>query len=155
MLLLAGIPAGLLLGLTLVLLFFAATGPGLATLVWLAQKLGGGTLALESGQGRLASDFTLKRLRIMAEGTELELGELRLSWQPGALLRWELPIRSLEVRGLTLHLAEDPAGAGEEETDPVQLPEFRLPFALLADRVLVEDLHIYSGQNEEIGRAHV
>ena len=51
MLLFAGIPAGLLLGLTLVLLFFAATGPGLATLVWLAQKLGGGTLALESGQG--------------------------------------------------------------------------------------------------------
>lgn len=148
MLLVAGIPACLLLGLTLVLLFFAATGPGLATLVWLAQKLGGGTLALESGQGRLASDFTLKRLRIMAEGTELELGELRLSWQPGALLRWELPIRSLEVRGLTLHLAEDPAGAGEEGADPVQLPEFRLPFALLADRVLVEDLHIYSGQNE-------
>ena len=60
-------------------LFFAATGPGLATLVWLAQKLGGGTLALESGQGRLASDFTLKRLRIMAEGTELERGELQLS----------------------------------------------------------------------------
>ncbi len=146
-LLILAVPLGLLVLLGVTVLLALTTQSGLNTLLSLTNYLTKGQVVVESGQGRLSSGLTLSGLRYAGAGTELVIDELELQWQPVSLLRKDLKVQNLRVSGVQLHLpvSEEP----EQATQPVRLPAFSFPVAVHADRVLVEDLHIFSGDAEQ------
>ena len=149
------IPFVLLLLVLLALLGLLTTKPGLQTLVTVANKFGGDTLSIGTGQGALTSDFTLRNLRFAGAGTEVLLEEIRLAWDPKELVNKELPVKTLQVKGLKLLLPE--ATEKEASTEPVQMPEIRLPVAVRAEEVELERLEIFSGTKPlfDLKRAHL
>lgn len=149
-LLLLGIPLGLVLLLVLSLLLALSTQPGLNTVLFLTEKLSKGQVAVQSGQGRLSSGITLYGLRYTASGIELAIGKLHLQWHPAALIRKELQVQELRLSSVHLRLppAEEPEPA---QTEPVRLPAFSFPLGLQAGHAVVEDLRIFSGEEEQFG----
>ena len=129
--------------------FAVGTKPGLQTVAWLANHLSGGLVALNSAEGALSSDFTLRGLRFTGGGTEIKLDELHLDWQPTALMHKKLPVRDLQVKGLHLHL---PVSEGTEEAEmspePMKMPAISLPVAIRVERVRLADFRIFSGRDE-------
>lgn len=148
-----GLPLLVLLALVLLAAgavgFAVGTKPGLQAVAWLANNLGGEMLALEGAEGSLASGFTLRGLRFAGGGTEIRLEEVKLDWQPTALIHKKLPVRDLEVKGLHLHLPE--SEETEEETtsaEPVKMPAISLAVAIRAERARLADFRIFSGKEE-------
>lgn len=145
-----GIPLGLVLLLALTLLLAFSTQPGLNAVLFLTDKLSKGQVAVQSGQGRLSSGLALKGLRYTGSGTELVIDKLQLQWHPAALIRKELQLQTLHLSGVHLRLspAEEPEQVQDE---PLRLPAFSFPLGLQAGRVVLEDLHIFSGDAEQFG----
>lgn len=146
--LILALPLGLVLLVTAALLLALGTHPGLNTLLFLTNKLSNGQMVVQSGQGRLSSGFTLTGLRYAGSGTELVIDKLQLQWHPTALIRKELQLHMLQLSGVHLRLppSEEPEQA---QSQLVQLPAFSFPLGLQAGHVVLEDLHIFSGETEQ------
>lgn len=143
-------PLILLLLIVATLLLTVTTQPGLNTLFFLTDKFTKGQVTVQSAQGRLSSGLALTGLRYAGSGTELVIDKLQLQWHPAALIRKDLQVQSLHVSGIHLRLppSEEPE---QEQSQPVRLPAFSFPFGLQAGQVVLEDLHIFSGETEQFG----
>lgn len=133
-----------LLALLLLLLLFAGwlfyTGNGARAAFSAIEAISGGTLQAQGVQGRLTGPLRLARLSLQRENERLTLADVRLDWQPSALLRATLHLSSLHVG----HLAV--TGKIDQEPEPAALPErIDLPFALQADAVRIEGGEINRG----------
>jgi translocation and assembly module TamB len=115
----------LVLGLALYGLL--ATEPGLRLLVRLAETEVP-ALDIAEARGTLAGGFGLKGLAWRDAGTEVLVEELDWAWDPAALWRHRLHIRSLRLRGVKIALS------GEKEgTEPPAWPRIRLPLEVQLD----------------------
>ncbi len=133
----------ILFALPVLLLGFLATESGTRSLLMALQPKLPIRIAEKDIQGSLLGDLQLNNLQIQAAPHQGNLKQLKLRWQPGALLGGELHIRELSLSGLDLQL-------GETTTQPEQrsngdgLPE--LPFAVRLDQVVIERGQIRIGE---------
>lgn len=148
LLLLLAVPLALVCFVVVALLLTVTTEPGLHTLLSLANYFGKGQVVVHSGKGRLSSGLSLSGLRYAGAGTELSVDTLQLQWQPRALFHKELRIATLQISGITLRLpvSEEPEPA---EPQQVRLPAFTFPAALRSGSVILENLRIFSGEEEQ------
>lgn len=122
--------AGLLFVLAATMVWLLGTSSGARTALSLLPSLSGNTAHADGIDGRLAGPLRLRRLTVDTEGQQIVLSDVRLDWQPSALLRRELHILSL--RADTLDIIVKPSTKDE----PTRLPQtLALPLTLRADDV--------------------
>ena len=110
---------------------------------WLAEQLGqqlsrdGLVWKVERIEGRLPGEIHLQQVSAADDqGTWLEIQELNMHWQPGALLSRELRVAELELLGPRLYRLPDLAqGAGGG-------PPPRIPVTIRIDRFAMEEFAI-------------
>jgi translocation and assembly module TamB len=135
----------LALGLPALLLGLAASESGSRGLLILAQSFTPLRIPAEGIQGSLLGELQLKRLHYAAEnGQRLDLAQLRLQWNPAALLQGRLHLQALELQGLNLQLAQTDADAEPEATPAFQPPA--LPLALQLDLLVLEQAQLRLGE---------
>ncbi|KAA6185679.1 translocation/assembly module TamB [Thiohalocapsa marina] len=119
----------LLLGLVL------GTQSGLRAVAALAEDLAPGMVAIERVNGRLLGALEVTGLRLDLPALTLSAAQLRLDWNPGALLAGRLEVTQLAARDVDLQTAPS---ADDEAAEPFQLPQIRLPLELELANVLIE-----------------
>ncbi|MCK6390911.1 MAG: hypothetical protein L6Q40_07785, partial [Azonexus sp.] len=96
---------------------------GLQTAVTLARQLSGERLQITQASGRLSGPLQLAQVRWTDPALDLELRDLHIDWQPGALLSGTLRIDHLQLAELAIQTHSD----GSAPTPPTDL---RLPLAV-------------------------
>ncbi|MDD3352473.1 MAG: hypothetical protein PHD22_02305, partial [Zoogloea sp.] len=161
--LLAGV-LGLVTAAVLVVGWLGGTGAGLRFATGLAESLSGGLVVIDDAGGYLLGQLRLGRVHVRTPTLHLEVRNLHLDWQPGALLGLRLEVERLaasEVRVATVPSAE-PARlpASLEAPLAVHLGELRidrLSLAGLADGLPASphlELTALAGQLDSDGRTH-
>ncbi len=135
---------GLLAGLALVLVLFAAlqTGPGLrlaASLASRAASAGSGLgVRIEAISGVLPFDFTVGRLGLSdSEGVWLAAKDLRLAWSPLELLRGRVVVREVSADILRLRRAPTLPPPPQEPVAMEWPPRFPSLPPILVDKLAV------------------
>ena len=96
-----------------------------------------GELSIEQLEGRLRGPFTLRGVHYHNADLDLNLAQLDLQWQPGALVIGKLQVDSLTLTGL--HIQQPPSGGS---TGTVALPDIHLPLAVQVDQATLHDLTV-------------
>ena len=95
--------------------------------------IAGSSVKLQGIHGSLAGPLQIERIRIEQDSQRLEIDALQLAWQPLALLRGELHIRSLQAARLGVVQKID------AKSEPMALPaSLLLPLTLQVDRLHVD-----------------
>lgn len=144
--LLAGILASLLLlflSLSIALIALTATEPGLR---WLAVEIAANVpgVAVDSAAGTLLDGFILHGVAYRNTDIDVRLDRLALAWEPAALWRHRLCIRSLQAQGLRV------AATGQSESkEPPAWPELRLPLEIAVDDFALADADIQTAADAQ------
>lgn len=121
-------------------LWLAGSGAGLHALLMLSQRLGGGALTIERGEGRLWGPLRLAGLTYRtADGAELALRDLALNW------RWRGGALALDATADGLRYR--PATAAPEAAPA--LPDILLPLPLAFD-LKATDIRLAGDQGETL-----
>jgi len=136
--LLAGLMLALLLlmGTVWVLL---GTQPGINWLLQTGKSFVPGELSVRLVEGDLLGRLRLAGVKYESPDMLLHLGELILSWQPGALWQGVLRINKLSSEEIQFEWRKPP---DDTPSEPVVLSDIKLPFEIRLDQVLVEQVEI-------------
>ena len=139
---------GLILLLSLVMSFvwLASTESGLRYLYQQAQRQLPAELSIEKIDGRLLGPIKLNGVRYRQNGGQINAEQLTLAWQPAALLSGELVISRLQLQSINVELAEPEPSDQQSSTTDTNLSDFRLPFHLLLQDVVLDDISITQGE---------
>ncbi len=141
------LPLGLLVLLAGFLVFTLTTQPGLRMLLALARSVSDGQVTVQTASGRLGSACTLEGLHLNLSGTTISIDKLELTWHPGALFHKELHIENIFFGGVHVQLpAEETSQPAEERQS--RLPALSWPLALRLDHLVLDDVHLSSGEKE-------
>lgn len=111
------------------------TQSGLDAGLALAQRAAGGALQVEGARGRVLGGFEVDALAWRTPGLEIELRQLVLAWQPGALLERRVQVDELSAARVTLARA---TAADEPVAEPPAPPaSLELPLAIELTRLAV------------------
>ncbi len=126
--------------LALVLLLVLALGAVLGTSSgsrWALGKVPG--LQFEAFSGRLGGRWEAQQLTWEQNGTRVIIAEPRMVWSPSCLFRRMLCIEELVTGDIDVHV---PPGTDESSSDPLSLPDVKLPLALRVERLEVGQVRI-------------
>ncbi|MDB5796352.1 MAG: hypothetical protein JWP36_254 [Paucimonas sp.] len=145
--------AALLVLLLVALLAGAAwlvgTEAGARQALALAARAGGGTLAIDGVQGRLADRLELARVTWTGPDMQVRAQQVVLSWDPMALLKQRLHVQSLSAQRVDIAL-----GAAKKDEPPKLPASLDLPLALQIDHAEVGQTVLARGplRLAELGR---
>ncbi|MEN8175773.1 MAG: hypothetical protein ABFS23_08425, partial [Pseudomonadota bacterium] len=122
-------------GLTI---FVVTTEAGLRLAVSAAQRASSGMFSVARSEGSLLGGVRLSDVRLVSEGTRVEISSIALDWAPPRLLGGEFKVTGLDVKNVRVGLQPAP----ETEERAPHLPALNLPFSLVLDRATVEDLRV-------------
>lgn len=105
-----------------------STETGARGLLALTQRLLPGQLSVGSISGRLLGPLRIEQLRYEQGGLKLALASGELDWQPTDLFDAALTVHRLQVDGLELQWP--PGQETAPSTEPLVLPDIRLPLAI-------------------------
>ncbi|HRD65533.1 MAG TPA: translocation/assembly module TamB domain-containing protein [Candidatus Competibacter sp.] len=138
------------LPLFLLLLLLLAGGVGVSTetgakgLLMLATKILPGQLHYGQVDGRLLGPLRVEQFRYEAGPLKVALAKGELDWQPADLFDGTLNVVTLRFDGLNLQLppSDETAPASAPATEPLTLPDVRLPLAVTVAELQGRDIHI-------------
>lgn len=137
--------------LTVIALFsLLSTTTGTGLTLHAANRVIPGELSWQGLEGHLLRDLQFQQLSYQDGETQIQLQDLKLRWRPWRLLGRQVHIRQFDIGSASIQLP-----AGEEATEPTELPEqielpdIQLPINLRLDRVLVNDTNIRVGDFEQ------
>ncbi len=145
---------GLLLATVFVALFFSPAGVNLVRLG--IEAVSGGAVKIGSSSGSLFGEFVFTDIRIGEESGGTKLRQLRLGWEPLALLRGELHLKKVVADGFYMRAAdtadttERPADLRQEELSG--LPPFSSYLSLLRvvlDKGIATDFYYDRGKDSD------
>ncbi|WP_201190702.1 translocation/assembly module TamB domain-containing protein [Pseudomonas fluorescens] len=84
-------------------------------------------LAVENFQGRLGGQWSADHVLWQQDTRRVELDRVIFAWSPGCLARMTLCIEQLKADQVNLQL---PPGTDEGDSNPISLPDLKLPLAL-------------------------
>lgn len=141
-----GLKITLLAILALVILIILAVASVLGTQAgsrWALARVPG--LSLDNFEGRLGGRWSADHLLWQQEGNRVELNAVQFAWSPGCLLRMTLCIEQLEADQVSLLFP--PSGEPETSSEPLSLPELKLPLAIELGQVRLGSL-LFNGSEE-------
>ncbi len=141
-----GLKITLLAIVALVILIILALASVLGTQAgsrWALARAPG--LTLDNFEGRLGGHWSADHLLWQQEGNRVELNAVQFTWSPGCLLRMTLCIEQLEADQVSLLFP--PSGETETSSEPISLPELKLPLAIELGQVRVGSL-LFNGSEE-------
>ncbi|ROM27564.1 hypothetical protein BK645_01060 [Pseudomonas protegens] len=141
-----GLKITLLAIVALVILIILALASVLGTQAgsrWALARVPG--LTLDNFEGRLGGHWSADHLLWQQEGNRVELNAVQFTWSPGCLLRMTLCIEQLEADQVSLLFP--PSGETETSSEPISLPELKLPLAIELGQVRVGSL-LFNGSEE-------
>ncbi|WP_236185160.1 translocation/assembly module TamB domain-containing protein [Pseudomonas protegens] len=141
-----GLKITLLAIVALVILIILAVASVLGTQAgsrWALARVPG--LTLDNFEGRLGGHWSADHLLWQQEGNRVELNAVQFTWSPGCLLRMTLCIEQLEADQVSLLFP--PSGETETSSEPISLPELKLPLAIELGQVRVGSL-LFNGSEE-------
>ena len=141
-----GLKITLLAIVALVILIILALASVLGTQAgsrWALARVPG--LTLDNFEGRLGGHWSADHLLWQQEGNRVELNAVQFTWSPGCLLRMTLCIEQLEADQVSLLFP--PSGETETSSEPISLPELKLPLAIELGQVRVGRL-LFNGSEE-------
>lgn len=132
----------LLLGVGLGLL--VTTEPGARWLLSQAARFAPGALRIAQVDGTLLGPLSLKEINYTDEALRLAADEVRLAWRPARLLRGELSIELLSIRGVDYRQpSKEPAPGEAGEFSP---PSIDLPFRVVVTKATIDEMTLTSGE---------
>jgi len=129
---------GLLLMLTAAGLWWWAGQEG--SLDWLLRRIGGGPLQTEGVEGSIRQGWKIRRIVWERDGLRLEAEDIRLEWQPLALLNKTLQLEQVQVARARV---TDRRPADQEPLKPPT--DLRLPWRVAVEELQVREL-AYDGR---------
>lgn len=141
-----GLKITLLAILALVILIILAVASVLGTQAgsrWALARVPG--LSLDNFEGRLGGHWSADHLLWQQGGNRVELNAVQFAWSPGCLLRMTLCIEQLEADQVSLLFP--PSGEPETSSEPISLPELKLPLAIELGQVRLGSL-LFNGSEE-------
>ena len=108
------------------------------------------TLEIGAIDGRLAGPLTVTDLDYRDESLELRISRITLDWQPAKLLERELQISVLQLGNVGVVTAAAPQAAPPPATEPVTLPDIRLPLAIRVIEASLDQLTIHDTDAAEL-----
>lgn len=141
-----GLKITLLAILALVILIILAVASVLGTQAgsrWALARVPG--LSLDNFEGRLGGHWSADHLLWQQGGNRVELNAVQFAWSPGCLLRMTLCIEQLEADQVSLLFP--PSGEPETSSEPLSLPELKLPLAIELGQVRLGSL-LFNGSEE-------
>lgn len=133
----------LFLSLATALYWLTATEPGLR---WLASEIAAHVpgVAVDGAAGTLLDGFALTGAAYRNTDIDVRLDRLALAWEPAALWRHRLHIRSLQAQGLRV------AATGKSDSkEPPAWPELRLPLEIVVDDFALEGADIQTAADTQ------
>lgn len=106
-----------------------------------------GKLHYESMQGAFLRDFDMQGFQYEDEELYVAVEHISLRWRPWQLLRKQLHIRTLELRGVAIHMPQSEPTAEPGPIFPIALPEIQLPLEFRLDQSQLNDLQFVQGDN--------
>ncbi len=142
----------LLLAVAFFVLFFSPVGVNLIRLG--IEMASGGEVIIGRSSGRLFDEFAFTDIRIGEEASGARLRQLRLRWQPLALLRGQLHLQKVMADGFYMRAAdseEQPADSAEKSDSPGLLSSFgSVSFLqLVLDKAMVTDFCYDRGKDSD------
>lgn len=101
-------------------------------------------LSVENFQGRLGGQWSADHVRWQQDTSRVELDRVIFAWSPGCLVRMTLCIEQLKADQVSLQF---PPGTEEGDSNPISLPDLKLPLALELGDVQVGRL-LFNGSEE-------
>ncbi|WP_338492504.1 translocation/assembly module TamB domain-containing protein [Pseudomonas trivialis] len=108
---------------------------------WVLGQVPG--LSVENFQGRLGGQWSADHLLWQQGSSRVELDAPTLTWSPACLLRMTLCIDQLDVEQVNLQFAP----SGEASSEPIALPDLKLPLAIQLGEVRVGSL-LFNGSEQ-------
>ncbi len=145
---------GLLLLMLLLILLMAgstvSTEIGLRGLLVLAGRVLPGQLSVGSVSGHLLGPLRIERVRYEDGPLKITLALGEFDWQPAALFDAALTVNRLHVDGLELQLPPGEKTAPAATSEPLTLPDIRLPLAINIHDLQGRDIRILPAGAEPI-----
>ena len=143
----------LLLMLLLILLTVGSavsTETGLRGLLMLAGRVLPGQLSVGSVSGHLLGPLRIERVRYEDGPLKITLAQGEFDWQPAALFDTTLTVNRLHVDGLELQLPPGEKAAPAATSEPLTLPDIRLPLTIHINDLQGRDIRILPAGAEPI-----
>lgn len=142
--------AALLVALVAATAFLVATETGLRWGFSLVRDFLPETVAVAALEGRLLGPLVARGVRVTTPTMDLRLEQVRLEWEPAALLSGSLHIVALTAEGLALTLKDTTEAPAEENPAPLSLPaRIDLPLAVRVDRLALDGARIRTATEAE------
>lgn len=130
----------ILLLTSLGVLFFTNTGL-LLSLKLARSFLPGFNVA--SAKGRLVGSFTLQEMQYTDDGMSVEIDNVSVSWNPAALLQTDLVIKTLDVKGVAIHVKEREGSEDAAPESPLTFPVPALPVVVKINKAALTSLRVF------------
>lgn len=111
------------------------TASGLRVAVSVGERALGGALRVGVVEGRLVDRVRVRNLSLHLPELDVQVALIDLDWRPGHLFASTLSVERLAAQGM--HILTAPAD--QKPPEPLRLPQIHLPFAIEAERVVLED----------------
>lgn len=114
-----------------------------AGLRWLVTRLPGWSdqrIEISAAEGRLLDELRLSGIRYAEPGITLAVQELRLRWQPKALLEGRFEVVSLSVSGIRAE--QEPVPVPADRPPAKHSPDFRIPEIAVPIDVVIDEFRI-------------
>jgi len=114
-----------------------------------ACKFVPGELAIETVQGRLIDRLVLSGVRYTDETVAISLDQLSLAWNPGFLVQKELMVRSLDITGVDITIAETKSTDNDSAVPLSNEENFSFPLKVTVEKASVETVSISTPEQSE------
>jgi len=108
------------------------------------------TLEVGAIDGRLAGPLTVTDLDYQDDSFQLRISRITIDWQAAKLLERELQISVLQLENVGVVTAAAPQAAPPPATEPVTLPDIRLPLAIRIVEASLDQLTIHNTDAAEL-----
>jgi len=140
----------LLLLVAAMLAYVTMTNGGMQRMFSLSQSYLTEELTIGNVEGKLVGPGSFENISFKnTAGMEVGVNSVKYDWQPKKLFSRKLRVDRLEVDGVTVRLPKAEPSSGKGSSEPFQLKDLRIPFAVEAKSFSFTDLKIYPPDADE------
>jgi len=140
----------LLLLIAAMLAYVTMTNGGMQKMFSLSQSYLTEELTIGKVEGKLVGPGSFEDINFKnTAGMAVEVSSVRDDWQPKKLFSRKLTVNHLEVDGVTVRLPQAESSSEKGSSEPFQLKDLRIPFAVEAESFSFTDMKIYPPGAEE------
>ncbi len=140
----------LLLLLVAMLAYVTMTNGGMQRMFSLSQSYLTEELTIGNVEGKLVGPGSLENISFNnAAGMEVEVNWVNYDWKPKKLFSRKLSVDHLDVDGVTVRLPQAAPSAEDGSSEPFQLKDLRIPFAVEAESFAFTNIKIYPPASDE------